>query len=388
MSLRMPPVYTPHDHGVMIADRIRVGAYRRALERVVKPGDIVVDIGTGTGLFALFACQLGARQVYAIEAEEVIDLAREIAQRNGCADRIEFIRAHSMSVDLPERADVIVSDIHGVLPPFERGLDSLRDARRRFMKEGATLIPRRDRLWTAAAELPDADYARVAVWSDGRWGVDLTPGARFGTDSAFTAATELAHLRTEPACLASIDYTQLDSPTVGGVATLTVTLDGFANGYALWFDTELADGVWITSAPGEETTVYSRMFVPWTRPVALRAGDAIQADFRFALVNGDYVWRWNTRVGSRDATPREQFQQSSLNSMFTTTEPLRKRAPSYRPHLTEHGEAERAILHLMDGGLTLAEIARDVARRFPRVFPGEADALKAAADLSEEFGGS
>src|SRR5581483_2265956 len=119
---RDEPVYSAHDHGVMIADRARVGAYRRALERTVKPGHVVVDLGTGTGLLAVFACRLGARTVYAIEAEEIIDLARDIAAANGCADRIAFIRGHSTGVQLPERADVVVSDVHGALPMFGRGL--------------------------------------------------------------------------------------------------------------------------------------------------------------------------------------------------------------------------------------------------------------------------
>ena len=105
-------LYSVHDHGCMIAHRVRVRSYRRALEKVVKPGSVVVDIGTGTGLFALFACKLGARKVFAIENGEVIELARQIAKDNGCADRIEFIRDLSTRVELPSRADAIVADIH------------------------------------------------------------------------------------------------------------------------------------------------------------------------------------------------------------------------------------------------------------------------------------
>lgn len=385
MSLREKPVYSAHDHGVMIADRARVGAYRRALERAVKPGDVVVDIGTGTGLFALFACQFGARKVYAIEAEEIIDLAREIAQRNGYAARIEFIRGHSTSVALSERADVIVSDVRGALPIFGRGLESLRDARRRFLKERGILIPQRDRLWTAAVELPAKDYGQVAVWSDGRWGVDLSPGVRFGVDSPFSAVVEPAHLRTEPACVASLEHAPLESPTTGGAVTLTASRDGLANGYAVWFDAELADGVGLTSAPGEAVVVYPRKFAPWTHPVDLHAGDTIHADLRFILVNHDYVWRWNTSIRTASGEAREQFRQSSFNSMFITSEPVRKRGPAFRPRLGQKGEAERAILQLMDERLTLQEIAREVTHRFPQVFSNGDAALRAVADMSEEF---
>mgnify|MGYP001184895145 CR=1 FL=1 len=73
----------------MIADRVRMDAYVRALRQAVVPGSVVIDIGTGTGIFAMLACQFGARRVYAIEPDDAIQVAREIAAANGFADRID-----------------------------------------------------------------------------------------------------------------------------------------------------------------------------------------------------------------------------------------------------------------------------------------------------------
>src|SRR5580765_8329348 len=116
MTMAGPSGYTVADYGAMIVDPVRMDRYVRALERAIKPGAVVIDIGTGTGIFALLACRFGARRVYAIEPDDAIQVAREIAAANGCADRIEFIQAMSTQVTLPERADVIISDIGGVLP--------------------------------------------------------------------------------------------------------------------------------------------------------------------------------------------------------------------------------------------------------------------------------
>ena len=102
----------------MIADHLRMAAYADALRRSVTPESMVIDIGTGTGVMAILACQLGARRVCAIEPDDVIQLARKVAADNGFADRIEFIQALSTDVKLPELADVIVSDVRGVLPFF------------------------------------------------------------------------------------------------------------------------------------------------------------------------------------------------------------------------------------------------------------------------------
>ena len=136
----------------MIADATRMGAFARALGQAIKPGAVVIDIGTGTGICALLACRHGARRVYAIEPDDAIQVAREIAAANGYADRIEFIQAISTQVTLPERADVIVSDLGGVLPWFQRHIPSIVDARARFLAPGGVLIPQQDVGWAAVVE--------------------------------------------------------------------------------------------------------------------------------------------------------------------------------------------------------------------------------------------
>jgi ribosomal protein L11 methyltransferase PrmA len=378
-------MYSIHDHGVMIADRARTGAYRRALEKVVKPGHVVVDIGAGAGPMAIFACRLGARKVYAIESEEVIELARQVARDNGCAAQIEFIRDLSTNVTLPEKADVIVADVHGALPFYSRGVESLIDARRRFLASNGAMIPLRDRIWAAPVKLPARSYDQVTIWSDRRWDIDLSAGRRFGADYPSSVRLQPKNLVTEPACIATLDYRTLESPSVSGQAWWRAAHDCRPNGFALWFDCDLAEEVSLSAAPGQPVRVFPSRFAPWPQPVAIRQGDRIEAQFCFNLVNGDYIWIWNTRVLSAEGELKREFRQSSLNSMFVTSEKLRKRAAEYRPRLNKSGAAGRAILELIDGQRTHAEIARAVMQRHPEAFANENDALKAVADLSEKY---
>src|SRR5262249_32753265 len=109
-------MYTISMYGFMIADNARMDAYVEAWRRAVNPDSVVVDTGAGTVVFALLAGRFGARRVYAIEPADAIQVAREIAAANGYADRIEFIQKLSTEVTLPERADVIISDLRGLLP--------------------------------------------------------------------------------------------------------------------------------------------------------------------------------------------------------------------------------------------------------------------------------
>src|ERR671911_3229618 len=106
-------MYSLHFYGRMIADASRMDAYAAALRQTVKPDSIVMDLGCGPGVFALLACKLGARRVYAVEPANVIGLAREAAVANGFADRIQFFENMSTEITLDERATIIVSDLRG-----------------------------------------------------------------------------------------------------------------------------------------------------------------------------------------------------------------------------------------------------------------------------------
>jgi protein arginine N-methyltransferase 1 len=118
-------VYTLEGYGKMVADKVRIDAYLVALQRTVTRKSIVIDLGCGPGLFALHACRLGAKRVYAIEPGDCIQIARDLSEANGFSGRIEFIQELSTKVTLPERADVIVADLRGILPLYGASLPSM-----------------------------------------------------------------------------------------------------------------------------------------------------------------------------------------------------------------------------------------------------------------------
>src|SRR3954463_12958845 len=111
-------MYSLRDYGEMVADELRTQSYARALQRCVRPGSVVLDIGTGTGILALLACRYGARRVFAVEPSESIEVAREMARAHGVEARIDFFQALSTDFTLPDPADVVFSALHGILPLF------------------------------------------------------------------------------------------------------------------------------------------------------------------------------------------------------------------------------------------------------------------------------
>jgi len=380
-------MYSLDSYGSMIADRVRVDAYAEALRKTVREGSVVVEIGTGPGIFAVLACQLGASRVYAIEASEIIQVAREIAVANGCTEKIEFFEEFSGRVTLPTRADVILSDLRGVLPLFERHILVIVDARRRFLAPGGTLIPRKDTLWAAIVEAPKPYGELVDPWNHNAFGQDLSPARRLIVNQIHKVRVGADRLLTAPRLWATLDYDSVESPDVRGNLDWRVERAGTGHGLLVWFDTDLAADTGFSNAPSAPETIYGSLFVPWTQPATLEAGQTVRVDLQARLVENDYVWRWATCIeplaGSGAALIH--FDQSQLTGQVLSATQLHRKAADYVPHLSEQGRLRRRTLELMDGAVSLEEIARRLSAEFPECFPMWEQALSYAGMISQEY---
>ena len=136
-------------HRTMICDRVRTEGFRRAIDAVVRPGDIVLDIGAGSGILSMFAARAGAAHVYAVERTTVAVLAQDLAVANGFAGIIEVIHGDVMDVELPQPVDVIVSEWLGGFGIDEGMLPPVIAARDRWLKPGGVMIPQTVTAWAA-----------------------------------------------------------------------------------------------------------------------------------------------------------------------------------------------------------------------------------------------
>lgn len=369
--------------GEMVGDEVRMTAYERALRRAVRPGSVVLDIGTGTGIFALLACRFGAARVYAVEPDDAIAVAREIALANGVADRVTFAQALSTQLTLPEPVDVIVSDLRGVLPLFGRHLPSVVDARDRFLRPGGTLIPERDTLWTAAAAAPELFARRTEAWTPERHGFDMTAARALAVNSWTQGRIREEQLLTAARRWAVLDYTTLDSPDCAGTVTCPVQREGEAHGLAVWFDTELGGGGF-SNAPWAPELIYGRAWFPWPEAVRLRPGDEVRVEIHADLVRDDYLWRWSTEIRGPDGAVQTRFEQSDLEAVPLDVTELERLAPEHRPGLSEEGLVQRLVLERMDGRHSLQEIAEELRSTLPHLAPGAV--LDRVREVSRRYG--
>ena len=379
--------YSLAAYGRMIADSRRIHAYSEALRRTVSEGSVVLDIGTGTGIFAILACRFGAKRVYALEPSAIIEIGREIACANGFSDRIEFIQESSDRVELPEKVDLIISDLRDTLPYFRHHLPSLADARQRFLKPGGVMIPIVDRVYAAVVEAPKIYENQLEGWAPIGPGLDLSCVKKRALNQFSKVRAKPDQLMVEPHEWAVVDYLNVNDWNSARVLGWKIKRSGTGHGVVVWFDTILCEGVGFSNSPSAEEMVYGSAFFPWLKPVELQIGDRVKVFLEARLVGDDYLWRWDTTVfeSRQKDVVKAEFKQSTFHAWPVRPASLLKQTGRYVPRLNEEGELDQFVLSLMDGKRDIDEIAGILMNRFPNRFRSMDAALKWVGRLSEKY---
>jgi hypothetical protein len=289
-------------HRLLLADESRTAAYREAIGRVVRPGDVVVDLGCGSGVLSFFACEAGAARVYAIDSGHMADVASAMTRHLRLEDRVTVLHEESTRVRLPERANVLVTETMGATGLDEQMLGYVLDARGRLLADDARIIPGRLEVFAAPVSYGAMHDQLVGWWSEPRYGIDWSPLRAF-------AASSLAHIRLEKTALLAdavrvfdVDLRTFTDPFHTSDVTFRANQPGTVHGFALWFVATLAPGVSFDSLLRDGAS-WRQTFFPLNVPLDAAVGDEI----RLAIeTNNGSIWRWRGAIGS--AT----FDQSTL----------------------------------------------------------------------------
>jgi protein arginine N-methyltransferase 1 len=302
-------------HRMLINDAVRTGAYRDAIFATVRPGDVVLDIGSGSGVLALFAAQAGAGHVHCVEREAIIRIARELAEANGFADRISFHQCDIRELQLDGPVDLIQSELIGKAAIGEQMAELVGWCRDRFLRPGGVILPPRVDLFVAPVELI-ALAARTSLPPFDVYGLDFAPLAARNANAPVSTRVEPGDV-IAPGQVA-YHYDAATAPLTDCFdAALSFDVEDVRtlNGFTIWFEAELAPGITLGNAP-PGTGSWDHSFFPMPRPVALAPGDRI--DLRVAARDDsamEWLWRWDTRVlrgGCEIATYRQSTLQGAL----------------------------------------------------------------------------
>jgi SAM-dependent methyltransferase len=363
------------EHREYLIDRPRVSAFERAISEVVKPGDVVLDLGAGTGILGLFALKAGAARVYAVDGSGLTQLEREIFAANGFADRAVCIKGLSTRVELPEKVDVIVGDLIGRFGIDGGLVEFYADARRRMARPGVRTVPSRVDLYVAPAEAPQT-WAEVEFWRESPAGFNFDRAYNIAVNTGHPVKYRPEQILGKPAVLATIDVTRDGSPILSGTAVSALHRAGTMHGIAGWFEAQLSPSVTMSNSPLREDVINRRaVFFPVDPPTAVAANDSARVTMRISPA--DTLVNWRVELADGAGATRRKFSHSTFGGMLLCPEDLAKSRPDYVPKLTVWGEARRLVVNLCDGKRSIAQIEREVYELHRGLFasPGEASAF-------------
>lgn len=358
------------DYGRMLRDPARLAAYERALTAVLRPGMRVLDLGAGTGVFAMIAARMGAN-VVALESNDAIYAAREMVQALGFADRVQCV--HALSTDYEaEPFDVVISDLRGRLPLYASHVPALVDAKARLLRPEGVLLPARDVIQVAPIELAE-HHARLAdtyVVS----GLHLDAARRMELNSRQEFDPQVhgaSALLASPLAAVDLVYGQAPPAVYARDLRFPITRDGVMFGVAAWFDATLhGDTPSYTSgltAGLPLANVYGAAWFPLERPLTLVKGAALRLRVVVRPAADDHVWAWSGEVEGQRGT---SFSQSTFFAQARLPRPHTEPAALN----TEGVVLARALALLAQGG-SLASAAKTLEQEYPVFFGRRAGAL-------------
>lgn len=284
-------------HRRMLADRVRMEAFRQAITAQVHPGAVVLDAGTGSGVLAVMAAKAGARRVYAVDNSELLELAQQVVRSSGVEDRVQLIRGDFSRVRLPEPVDLIVSETIGALAFAEGAGPDLSACVAQNLKPGGQVIPRGIQLWLAPLNARRWYDETVSPFDQPELG--LAPLLHLALRRARRVQLGPEDLLLPAQPLLSTPWPVATLPA--GRAAFTPEVDCTGWCFGAWFTLDLGAGVLLQTGPADPRTHWDQQLLP-SSPVQLQAGEPLEVHVGLRADPADrrgLELDWELRQGTR-----------------------------------------------------------------------------------------
>lgn len=293
--------YTESDHPAlyyqwMLADSTRMRLYQQAIEAAVRPGDVVADLGTGTGVLALMAARAGARRVYAVENRpQVIPIAERIVRANHAHGQIKLVAADARDAQLEEPVDVLLNELIGDFGTDENIFECVAGFARRNLKAGGRVVP--SRLQTYLVPVEYGDEFRGVYRADFH-GLDLRPAL----DEPFQPEAVTYGLRFRPKELASPFLVEdirfgpdMGERTPPFHCRFPIGVAGMLQGFVGYFQATLHGAITLSNYPCYPGCHWENWHWPVSPPLQVRPGQNLSATLlaRKNMVAAGWAMDWS-----------------------------------------------------------------------------------------------
>ena len=281
----------PSWHLPMMNDEVRNNAYYNAIKLAVGDGALVLDIGTGSGLLSLMAAANGAGKVITCETSRVIaDAAKDIIDSNGYGEKISVVNKMSTDLivgeDLPQRADLIISEVLSAELVGEGVRTTLFDANKRLLKKNGTMIPQSGKIIIALVGNSPEVFDATSVASV--HGFDLSRFNLISQNKFYPNLKDKPLLLSSPEEAFNINfYNESGVVKEERIIRLQADQDGLCLGLIQWLSVHLYKHIEYENRPGENHSHWATPVYLFDEPIALKTGDVVHIR---AILSEDRVW--------------------------------------------------------------------------------------------------
>ena len=160
-----------YEHEKMLADSVRVNCYWKAIQKYIKPGNVVLDLGTGTGILSFFAARQKPKKIYAIDHSDFINIARITADHNNITG-IEFVKSNSRYFKPDLKIDYIIHEQIGDYLFNENMIKNLLDLKSRVLRSEGMIFPGKFELYLEPTNLAES-YRIPFIFNNKLHGIDF-----------------------------------------------------------------------------------------------------------------------------------------------------------------------------------------------------------------------
>ncbi|MEO6694580.1 MAG: methyltransferase domain-containing protein [Ignavibacteria bacterium] len=291
------------EHEKMLGDKLRVNTYYKAIQKNVNEGDVVIDLGTGTGILSFMASKKNPKKIFAIEHGKIIESAKTAAAHNGIKN-IEFVNVNSKNFKADEKADIIIHEQIGALLFDENMVENLIDLRDRVLKPGGKILPGKFEFFVEPVHIKDEENVPY-LWEQNIEGIkfdcfsDLKKEIKGSYGRLLIRPDAVDYFLSEPERILYFDIETMSGNDIPKKFEFNrkVLKSGKLNGLIIFFNIIFDEEIMLTTSPFTSKTHWNIPLLR-TETIYCNKGDVLKIYFEMGDPSDISTYKWSFKKQS------------------------------------------------------------------------------------------
>jgi len=287
------------EHEKMLNDKTRINTYYQAIQKYVNSGDIVIDLGAGTGILSFMASKKLPKKIFAVEHSKIIESAKIVACHNAITN-IEFVNRNSKDFGTTEKADIIIHEQIGALLFDEKMVENVLDLRDRVLKKDGKILHGKFDFFVEPVQITDAGKVPF-IWEQNIHGIrfDCLNSHKKDINGVYgmllIKPDAIKQFVSVPEKILYFDMESMEKESIPKKFKYrrNVLKDCELNGLIVYFNAIFDEEIILTTSPIARTTRAWSIPLLRTEPINFKEGDIIEIDFEMGDPSDINTYKWN-----------------------------------------------------------------------------------------------